>query len=166
MSYLWAQVRLGHLLLRSGDLAEAHQVLMENAQSFGKDGYTIGVIFALEGMAGLFAAVGKPEYTARLIGWADFMREKIHDTRPDIEQADIDKMIASCLTRMGEVAFSDAYEQGQQITLDQAIAFAAENPTLSAPSTTAQSRPSQAPVPPPKRPTRKSSKRTSTQAPE
>jgi len=121
MSYLWAQVRLGFVLLRSGNLTEAHQVLMETAQNFGKDGYTVGVIFALEGLAELFIAVGKSHYSARLIGWADLMREKIQDTRPEIEQADVDKIIAACRAKMGEVAFSDAYDDGRNMSLDQAV---------------------------------------------
>ena len=124
MSYHWAQVRLGHVLLRSGNLTEAHQVLMEAAQNFAQDSYSVGVIFALEGMAELFVAVDKPEYTAQLIGWADLMRDEIQDTRPEIEQANIDKLIAACLAKMGEAAFSDAYDQGQALTLDEAVRFA------------------------------------------
>ena len=123
MSYLWAQVRLGHVLLRSGNLTEAHQVLMESAQNFAKDNYSIGVIFALEGMAELFVSVGKPESAAQLIGWADLMRERIQDTRPEIEQASVDKIIAACLAKLGEVAFSDAYEEGQKMTLDEAVDY-------------------------------------------
>ena len=126
MSYLWAQVRLGHILLRSGTLTEAHEVLAETAENFGKDGYTIGAIFALEGMADLFMTVGKVEYAARLIGWADLTRQKIQDTRPNYEQANVDKVIAACLAKLGEAAFSDAYEEGQQMTLQEAVAYALE----------------------------------------
>jgi len=126
MSYLWAEVRLGHLLLRSGNLTEAHQTLVGTAQNFGKDGYSIGVIFALEGMAELFVAVGKPDYAARLIGWTDLMREKIRDTRPEIEQAYVDKVIAACLVKMGEMAFSDVYDEGSKMTLSEALVFALE----------------------------------------
>ena len=126
ISYHWAKVRLGHVLLRSGNLMEAHQILTDTAQSFGKDGYTIGVIFALEGMAKLYNTLGKPDCAARLVGWADLMREKIQDSRPAIEQADIDKIIAACLVKMGEVAFSDAYEEGKKLTLDEAVASALE----------------------------------------
>jgi hypothetical protein len=68
--------------------------------------------------------VGKPEYAARLIGWANVTREKIQDTRPNIEQAAMDKLMAACLATMGEVAFSDAYDQGQMMTLDEAVRFA------------------------------------------
>jgi uncharacterized protein HemY len=127
MSYLWAEVRLGHLMLRSGNWTEARQVLTENAKNFGQDSYTIGVVFALEGMAELFDAVGKPESAARLIGWADLMREKIQDTRPEIEQANVDKIIASCLAKLGEVAFSDAYDEGQEMTREAAVAYVLES---------------------------------------
>ncbi|HMD80882.1 MAG TPA: tetratricopeptide repeat protein, partial [Anaerolineales bacterium] len=124
MSYLWAQNRLGHVMLRSGNLTEAHQLLTDTAQNFKKDGYAIGVVFALEGVADLFVSVGKPDHAARLIGWADDMREKTQDARPNTEQADVDKLIAACLAKMGEVAFSDAYDQGQAMTLDEAVRFA------------------------------------------
>jgi tetratricopeptide (TPR) repeat protein len=126
MSYLWAQVRLGHILLRSGNLRESHELLAETAQNFGKDGYTIGAIFALEGMAELFVAVGKVQYAARLIGWADFTRQKIQDTRPNYEQANVDKIIAACLARLGEAAFSDVYEEGQEMSLEEAVAYTLE----------------------------------------
>jgi tetratricopeptide (TPR) repeat protein len=124
MSYHWAKVRLGHVLLRSGNLTEAHQLLMETAQNFGKDSYSIGAVFALEGMAELFVSVDRPDYAAQLIGWADLMRERIQDPRPNIEQANVDKMIAACMAKMGEAAFSDAYDQGQAMMLEEAIVLA------------------------------------------
>ena len=126
MSKLWVRVRLGYVALRSGNLAEAHQSFRAAAQGFARDGYTIGALFALEGMAGLYVAIGRPEHAARLIGWADTMRVKINDPRPNIEQADVDKMIAACLAKMGEMAFSDMYDEGQKLTLDEALVFAFE----------------------------------------
>ena len=126
MSKLWVRVRLGYVALRSGNLAEAHQAFRAAAQGFARDGYTIGALFALEGMAGLYVAIGRPEHAARLIGWADTMRVKINDPRPNIEQADVDKMIAACLAKMGEMAFSDIYDEGQKLTLDEALVFAFE----------------------------------------
>jgi hypothetical protein len=40
------------------------------------------------------------------------------------EQANVDQIIAACLARMGEVAFSDAYDEGKQMTREQAVASA------------------------------------------
>jgi hypothetical protein len=36
----------------------------------------------------------------------------------------MDKIIAACVAKMGEVAFSDAYDEGQKMTLDEAVAYA------------------------------------------
>jgi len=74
----------------------------------------------------MHVAVGKHAYGAQLIGWADGIRLKLNDPRPNIEQADVDKIIAACLAKMGEVAFSDAYDEGRDMSLDQAYAFAFE----------------------------------------
>ena len=84
---------------------------------------TSGVVFTLEMMAGLYVATGKPEQAARLIGWADVTRQQIDDRRPLFEQTEIDQMIAACLIKIGEIAFSDAYEKGQKMTLDEAVTY-------------------------------------------
>ena len=72
----------------------------------------------------LFVAIGNLKNAARLIGWADATRKEINDTRPLLEQRDVDKVIAACISRMGEVAFADAYDEGQVMTLDEAVALA------------------------------------------
>lgn len=121
MSYIWLRVRLGYAALHAGHLEEARALLVESAQNFYEDNYATGAVFALEGMAALYIAVGKPERAARLIGLADAVRTKIHDDRPNLEQADVDKIIAACLAKMGEIEFSDAYDEGQKMTLDEAV---------------------------------------------
>jgi hypothetical protein len=68
--------------------------------------------------------VGKAEQAARLIGWADATRERILNPRPFLEQANVDKIIAACLTRLGEVVFSDEYDKGKKMALDEAVVYA------------------------------------------
>jgi hypothetical protein len=126
MGQLWTRVRLGHATLRAGDLEEARRLLSSTARGFLKDGYTIGGVFALEGLAGVYLATGKPEHAARLIGWADEMRVQTKDVRPKIEQQDVDKIIETCLKKLGEVAFSDAYDEGKKMTIADAIAWASD----------------------------------------
>ena len=75
-------------------------------------------------MASLFIRVNELERAARLIGWADTRYEKIGDTRPLLEQVDVDQIIAACLAQMGEVAFSNAYDEGKKMTMDEAVAYA------------------------------------------
>ncbi len=124
ISYMISRSLLGYLAWERGDIAKAHEIFMETLQSFFKKGNEIGVVFNLEGMAALFVSDGKPEIAAKLIGWADTTRETIGDKRPPLEQAHVDKIIVACVAKMGEVAFSDAYGQGQKMTLDEAVAYA------------------------------------------
>jgi predicted ATPase/DNA-binding SARP family transcriptional activator len=122
--YLWSRIRLGYVALREGKLAEANSFFNEPAQRFQEDKNEGGVAFTLEGMARLFIALAKPETAARLIGWADATREKINDTRPLIEQAEVDRDIAAITAQIGQVAFSDQYGKGKNMTLDEAVVCA------------------------------------------
>jgi len=124
MTILWTSVRLGYVALQEGSLKEAYDIFAKTVEEFQKDGSETGVVFTLEGMAGLAVSVNKHGRAACLIGWADLTRQKFNDPRPFIEQADVDKIIAACLAKMGEVAFSDAYDEGQKMMLDEAIAYA------------------------------------------
>ena len=122
--YLWPRTRLGYVALHEGNFTEACDIFAETAQEFQKDKYTIGVVFTLEGIAGTFVAMGKPQHAARIIGWTDAARKEIDDRRPILEQADVDKTIAACLAKLGKVAFSDAYDEGQKMSLEEAVAYA------------------------------------------
>jgi predicted ATPase/DNA-binding SARP family transcriptional activator len=124
MGHLWTRVHLGHIALRAGDLTEARATFAETAQNFHKDGSTIGVVFTLEGLAGLSVAVGKPERAATLIGWTDATREQIINPRPFLEQANVDRDIAAIMAKIGSSAFEVAYDSGREMTLDEAVALA------------------------------------------
>jgi transcriptional regulator with XRE-family HTH domain len=124
IDYLWSQVRLGYVGLRAGKLDEACRKFMETIGEFQEEQSIIGVVFTLEGMAGYFSAVGKYIQAARLIGWADANRKTIGDVRMQLEQTDVDKIVAACTASLGETTFSRAYEEGQQMTMDEAIVYA------------------------------------------
>jgi len=124
MSHLWAKVRLGYVAFHAGSFSEARQILTESTRDFAKDKYTIGAVFSMEGLAGLYATLGKTKLAAKLFGFADAIREKIADTRPPLEQADVDMSIAACIARMDETAYAEAYEEGKKMTLDEAMELA------------------------------------------
>jgi len=124
MAHLWTGVQLGYVALRAGNLTEARETFTETAQSFQKDKNTIGVVYTIEGMAGLYIATGKPELAAQLIGWADETRNRITNERPYLEQADVDRIIAACIARLGESAFTEAYKKGEKLALDEAMKLA------------------------------------------
>jgi tetratricopeptide (TPR) repeat protein len=124
MGYLWTRVQLGHIALRAGNLTEARATLAETAQTFHKDSSTIGVVYTLEGLAGLSVAVGKPEHAATLIGWTDATRERIINPRPFLEQANVDRDISAIMAKIGSSAFEVAYDSGREMLLDEAVALA------------------------------------------
>jgi tetratricopeptide (TPR) repeat protein len=126
MAVLWFSADLGYVTLKQGNTIETRGLFTKCLKEFLKDEVEIGIVFTIEGMTGLYIILDKPERAARLIGWADWMRKKLDDIRPPLEQSTIDQNIAACLVKMGEVAFSDAYEEGQKMMLHEAIAYALE----------------------------------------
>ncbi|HKJ38846.1 MAG TPA: hypothetical protein VJ972_08730, partial [Anaerolineales bacterium] len=126
MAVIWTKARMGYVAFHAGNMLEAQQLLTESARAFANDEYTVGNIFALEGLAGLYATFGKTDRAARLIGFSNATREKIMDNRYPIEQADVDISIAACKARMGESAFKQAYEEGKKMTLNEAMELASD----------------------------------------
>ena len=124
IDYLWATTRLGHAELLAGNISRARQIFGEVLHGFQEDGSQIGVVFALERILILHTTIGKVDIAAQLIGWTDATREKIKDTRPKLEQAEMDKMIAACRTAMGEAAYINAYEEGTKLTFNEAVHLA------------------------------------------
>jgi non-specific serine/threonine protein kinase len=122
--YLWSRARLGYIILRQGDLSEARAIFSETAQDFKNNHIEIGVIYTLEGMASFSVLAGNPNKATRMIGWADTTRKKIGNLRPPIDQTDMDRDIAACRLKLGELAFSHAYDAGRVMTLEQAVAYA------------------------------------------
>lgn len=121
MGGLWAQTRLGHVAYRAGDLTEARQLLTDAALQFANDGYTVGAFVALESLAGVFSASGYPAQTAKIIGFADAARERVLDTRPAIEQAEVDALVVASIAAMGKDAYLKAYEEGRNMNLEETI---------------------------------------------
>ena len=121
------RTRLGHLAVRQGALPEAHALFGQTAREFLMDRSEIGLVYTFEGIAALSVTVGRYAIAAGLIGWADDVRRKINDRRPDLEQADIDRLISACVLKMGEEAFADTYDAGQTMSMDGAVTFALES---------------------------------------
>ena len=160
LAYLFSRAHLGYLALYQGEITNARSIFSETVRDFYSDKNEDGVMFTLEGMGGLSVAVGKPDVAAQLIGWADMVREKFEaNPRPPLEQADVDKIIAACLVKMGEVAFSDAYDEGQKMTMDEAVEFALKENSLSFPSNTSRTQSFRKTTPQPRHPRRRNSKR-------
>jgi hypothetical protein len=83
-----------------------------------------GVAYVMEAVAILFNEVDQLKQSARLIGWANARHEEHKYRRPKLEQEDVDKVILACTAKLGKAAFSEEYEEGKSMSLDEAVAFA------------------------------------------
>ncbi len=120
----WITVRLGFIALLKGNIKEAQEIFIASAEVFQKNRDKLGVVFSIEGMAGIFGLIGSPLIAARLIGWADATRKEIEQIRPRVEQNDIDKIVAEGISSLGKDRFMDAYHKGWEIKLNEAIDLA------------------------------------------
>ena len=122
----WLRARAGHAAVLEGDFPAARSIFTEATYGFQNINSENGLAFTLEGLANLCTRLGKHEQAACLIGWADAARKRVGDTRPQGEQADVDRIISACLIKIGEESFSDAYDEGQKMTMDEAVVYALE----------------------------------------
>ena len=123
-NFKWQLAHLGYVYLRQGELAQAKQKFVQSQQLFKKSNNIIGVVYSLEGLASFSVHREQPEKAVRLLAWADVTRKAIHDTRPAVEQADVDKDLVIIRDMIDEQTFAAAYAEGKTLTMDQAIALA------------------------------------------
>jgi hypothetical protein len=75
------------------------------------------------GLASLAVAQSKPELALRLFAWADATREVIDDVRPPVEQAEVDRDLATIRAQLDETAIAAARAEGRAMTMEQAITY-------------------------------------------
>jgi len=122
----WSAANLAHAAARQGRLAQARARFRESIHRFAEARITIGVAYCMEGLASLALAENQPERAARLLGWADALREAIGDPRPPVEQRAVGGNLAIIHARLDDAAFAAAYAEGQRLTMEQVIAYSEE----------------------------------------
>jgi len=124
MNSSWAMSDLGYVSLRQGDLPRARHLWTQSLHNFHEANYPIGVVYNIEGLASLAVQQGQPARAARLLTWADAIRVAISDTRPPVEQADVDRDLAIIHAQLDDDTFQAEQEAGRKMTMDEAIAYA------------------------------------------
>jgi predicted ATPase/class 3 adenylate cyclase len=82
----------------------------------------------LVGLAGVAGAQVRPERQARLLGAAETLREGGSARLEPLDQVEVDRYAAAARAALGEEAFAAAWAEGRQLTLEQAVAYAMEEP--------------------------------------
>lgn len=120
----WALADLGYTALRQGDLQRARTTWAQSLRNFHEAKLPSGVVFNVEGLASLAVRQGRLAQAARLFAWADATREMIQDSRPPVEQADVDRDLAIIRAQLDDATFQAEQEAGRKMTLDEAVEFA------------------------------------------
>jgi hypothetical protein len=124
---LWAQIYMAYTILRQGDIEKARELFENGIRGMQQAGLVIGLVFAVEGIASLYVNQGKIQGAARLFAWADAMREKIGDPRPPVEQVSVERDLGTVRSQLGNATFADLSEEGQMMTVEEAIAVVLEH---------------------------------------
>ena len=82
--------------------------------------------YCFEGLAAVLALIERAAEAARLLGAAEALRESLGVELAPAEQSTHNETVDAVRARLGDERFSDAWRQGREISLEQAIAYALE----------------------------------------
>jgi len=116
--------RLAEIAFDQGDLPRARRLFLESVELFREAGHPRAVALTLCGLAQMASAAGEWERAARLFGGTDRQRREAPGWYWRTLWARYDAVIATTRRRLGEQAFTRAWETGQTMALEQAIADA------------------------------------------
>jgi predicted ATPase/DNA-binding CsgD family transcriptional regulator len=117
--------------------ARAH---FEESLAHMKNGYDKWEIaFSLEGLARVVVAQGELVWAARLWGTAETLRDALGTPIFPIHRAEYERAVTAVCNVLGREAFTAAWAQGRQMTLEQALSVQRQAP-LSAPILAQRSR--------------------------
>ena len=86
-----------------------------------------GIAETLEAFAPLKATQSQPERAARLWGAAEALREALHSPLSPNEREEYDRNVTAARAAFGEEAFAAAWQQGRDMTIEQAIEYALQD---------------------------------------
>jgi predicted ATPase/DNA-binding CsgD family transcriptional regulator len=125
----WVLGRAGlvqaELCARQGDLQQAEQLVHDALGLAGEAGDQLGLVDGLELLARLAAGQGSPIEAVRLWAAAQAQRETLGYARFPVDQPAHQAAIDRARQALGADDFGAAWAQGAQLSVEQAIAYAA-----------------------------------------
>jgi tetratricopeptide (TPR) repeat protein len=125
---------LGWLALRQGDLEAAEKLIRESLTIRLEIGDRSGTAWCLEKMAEIALTTGKlgdsieenkkMRRAARLFGAAAALREPLESTIDLADQPEYERQIREVRSHLDEATFAVAWDAGQTMTFEQAVAYA------------------------------------------
>ncbi len=117
---------LGDVTLRREDYWTARVLYEESLARLRDAERTLDLAGSLESFARLAAATGGPGRAARLGGAGESLRERIGAPLPPSRRAEYEQSVTSARGQLEESAFTAAWNEGREMSLDLAVAYALE----------------------------------------
>jgi non-specific serine/threonine protein kinase len=108
--------------------SRARQLFAESVAIFQEQVDARGILECLAGLAGVMTAEGHPERAARLFGAVEALLAATSTTIYSSNQADYDHQVGVTRSALDPSSFATQWDDGKQLTLDQAVAFALADP--------------------------------------
>jgi predicted ATPase/transcriptional regulator with XRE-family HTH domain len=122
----WIVARLGQVAQQQGDVALAQTHYADSLRFYHSNNLRWGFPTCLEGLAAVLVA--QPaldlERATGLLSAADLLRQRINHVRPVPERPAYDHTLAAVRERLGEARFVAAWQVGQALPVEQAVAIA------------------------------------------
>jgi len=124
---------LGHVALARGDNSKAKEFFKEGLTLHQELGNKFGASDCLVGLAGVAVALQQPERAARLLGISARLREALRDASWQGARTTYERYAADVRTGLDEASWSVALQEGQAMSMEQAIEYALEDSVGSRP---------------------------------
>jgi len=115
---------LGELAYLQTDYSAAHSLHTESLKNQRELGDAAGIVESLDQLAAVALALRQSNRAVYLWGAAQALRERVSAPRAPADRDEHDRRVNAARAALNEEAFAIAWSQGQNMTLDQAIAYA------------------------------------------
>jgi predicted ATPase/DNA-binding XRE family transcriptional regulator len=114
----------GYLAHNQGDDARAAAFMAESLALVRETTWQEFIAYCLAGSGWVAMGQGWAERAARLLGAAKTPFDAAGDLLAPIDRAEFDRNVAAARAQLGDEAFAAAWQAGQAMTLEQAVAYA------------------------------------------
>ncbi|HET6595330.1 MAG TPA: adenylate/guanylate cyclase domain-containing protein [Anaerolineales bacterium] len=118
---------LAHVLRENGEVDEPLSIYRDLLPKWRDLGHRAAVAHELECIAYILSKKDQTRRAVTLLGAADQLRKLIASTATPIELAEYEKELSALREKIAADEFRKAWEQGQGLTMEEAIALAVEN---------------------------------------
>jgi hypothetical protein len=118
---------LGYVAQYEGDYARAETQFRKSLAMFRRLGNRRGIAECLAGLAGLRARQGQPQWGATMLSAAETLLQVTGGAWWPADRLEVERNQEIIRSALDEAELTAAQEKGRAMTLEQALAFAAED---------------------------------------